>query len=114
MADQPSQTLQLGGRVAADMLAGQRKLREAMIEVASAARATPILVQRIHELERVNAALAGALAAFAEAGETIDSQWDDDRRLGSIRYGDNLRVRHPRAAVRAMRLYRDTAPEGRR
>lgn len=111
MADQPSQTLQLGARIAGDMLKGQRKLREAMIEVASAARATPILVQRIHELERVNAALAGALAPFAEDGEAIGSEWDDDRRRATVRGSDSLKVRHCRAAVRAMRLYRDTAPE---
>lgn len=114
MADQPSQTLQLGGRIASDMLKGQRKLREAMIEVASAARATPILVQRIHELERVNAALAGALAPFAEDGEAIGADWADNRRRATVKGGDGLTVGHSRAAVRAMRLYHDTAPEGRR
>jgi len=111
MADRPTQTMQLGADVARDMLAGQRKLREAMIEVAAAARATPILVQRIHELERVNAALAGALSPFAEDAETIGKEWDDDRRRGSIRDTGTIKVRHCRAASRAMALYRATAPD---
>jgi len=45
--------------------------------------------------------LRAALEPFAEAARGTDPVWADDRRIASLRY-DTLRVKHLRAALKAL------------
>ena len=64
MADQPSQTLQLGATLASEFLAGQRKIREAMIEIASTHRMTSIPSARTKCTFQSRAGMISVFGAF--------------------------------------------------